>query len=69
MNFVNQIKERLKALGKPQTCLIFQLRERGIAIQPPELSSILSGVNTYPKAERVLSACDEILKQFEEPHR
>lgn len=65
---MNQIKDRLKALGKPQVWLIFQLRERGIAIQPPELSSILSGANTYPKAERVLTVCDEILKGIEEKH-
>lgn len=65
---MNQIKDRLKALGKSQVWLIFQLRERGIAIQPPELSSILSGANTYPKAERVLTVCDEILKEIEEKH-
>ena len=65
---MNQIKDRLKALGKSQVWLLFQLRERGIAIQPPELSSILSGANTYPKAERVLTVCDEILKGIEEKH-
>lgn len=65
---MNQIKDRLKALGKSQVWLIFQLREREIAIQPPELSSILSGANTYPKAERVLTVCNEILKGIEEKH-
>ena len=44
------------------------LEREGIAIQPPELSSILSGANTYPKAERVLTVCDEILKGIEEKH-
>ena len=49
-----QIRERMKALGMTQVRLIFELRERGIVVQPPEMSQILSGVNTSPKATRVL---------------
>lgn len=60
-----QIKDRLKKLGKTQVWLIFQLRERGIEIQPPLMSSIINGVYTYPQAQRVLKGCDEILTEAE----
>ena len=60
-----QIKDRLKKLGKTQVWLIFQLRERGIDIQPPLMSSIINGVYTYPQAQRVLKVCDEILTEAE----
>lgn len=60
-----EIKDRLKALGKTQRWLIFELRGRGVEIQPPLLSSILSGAYTYPQAERVLKACEEILTEVE----
>ena len=49
-----QIKDRLKKLGETQVWLIFQLRERGIEIKPPLMSSIINGVYTYPQAQRVL---------------
>lgn len=60
-----QIKDRLKKLGKTQVWLIFQLRERGIEIQPPLMSSIINGVYTYPQAQRVLKVCGEILTEAE----
>ena len=60
-----QIRDRLKKLGKTQVWLIFQLRERGIEIQPPLMSSIINGVYTYPQAQRVLKVCDEILTEAE----
>lgn len=60
-----QIKDRLKKLGETQVWLIFQLRERGIEIQPPLMSSIINGVYTYPQAQRVLKVCDEILTEAE----
>ena len=60
-----QIKDRLKKLDKTQVWLIFQLRERGIEIQPPLMSSIINGVYTYPQAQRVLKVCDEILTEAE----
>lgn len=60
-----QIKDRLKRLKKTQVWLIFELRKRGIEVQPPLLSSIINGVYTYPMAQRVLKACDEILKEVE----
>jgi hypothetical protein len=60
-----QIKERLKHLKKSQVWLIFKLRERGIEVSPPFLSSTISGLYTYPKAKAILVACDEILKEVE----
>ena len=60
-----QIKDRLKKLNKTQVWLIFKLRERGIEVQPPLLSSIINGVYTYPQAQRGLKVCDEILTEVE----
>ena len=60
-----QIKDRIKALGKTQVWLIFELLNRGIEIQPPLMSSIINGVYTYPQAQRVLKVCDEILTENE----
>ena len=57
--------ERMKALGVKQVDMILKLRERGIAVQPPELSSMLRGIYTYPKAEKVLNECDNILSELE----
>lgn len=56
---------RMKELGLKQVDLIRKLRERGIAIQAPELSSMLNGINTYPKAQRVLNEVDKILAEFD----
>lgn len=55
------IKERMKFLGIRQVDMILVLRERGITVQPPELSIILNGISTSPKARRVMSACNEIV--------
>lgn len=60
-----QIKERLKKRGKTQAWLILEVRKRGIAVQPPEMSQTLNGVSTYPKSSRVLKVCDEILSELE----
>lgn len=60
-----QIKERLKKHKKTQVWLIFKLRERGFEVQPPLLSSVISGAYTYPVAQRILKACDEILTEVE----
>ena len=60
-----RIKDRLKRLAKTQVWLIFELRKRGVEIQPPLLSSIINGVYTYPQAQRVLKVCDEILTEVE----
>ena len=60
-----QIKERLKERGHSQRWLIIELRKRGLVVQPPEMSQILNGACTYPKAMRVLEMCDKILSESE----
>ena len=62
---MNDIKSRMLAQGITQVEMIFELQKRGMVVQPPELSQILSGVYTYPKAKRVLDECDRILKEHE----
>lgn len=57
--------ERMKKLGIKQVDMILELRERGITVQPPEMSSILRGVYTYPKSKRVLDEVDKILTERE----
>lgn len=59
------VLERMKVLGLKQVDLILELRERGIVVQPPEMSSILRGVNTYPKAKTVLAECEKIVSEHE----
>lgn len=60
-----QIRERMKALKMTQAKMILELQKRGVVVQPPEMSQILSGINTYPKAKRVLETCDAILSELE----
>ena len=62
---MSQIQERMKKLGIKQVDMILELRKRGITVQPPEMSSILRGVYTYPKAKVVLDECDQILAEHE----
>lgn len=59
------VKERMERLGISQVDMIFELRKRGADIQPPQMSSILSGLYTYPKAKRILALCEEILEERE----
>ena len=47
---MSQIQKRMEALGVKQVDMILELRKRGITVQPPEMSSIIRGVYTYPKA-------------------
>lgn len=60
------VKERLRSLDKTQVWLIRQLRDKGVVVQPPEMSSILNEVYTYPKAQRILKMCDNILTEAEQ---
>lgn len=62
---MSQIRERMETLGLTQVRLILELRKRGIVVQPPEMSQILTGVNTYPKAARVLDVVEQILSDLE----
>jgi len=62
---MNQILERMEKLGLKQVDLIVELRKRGLTVQPPEMSNILRGINTYPKAKRVLSECEKVIAEHE----
>ncbi len=62
---LNKVKERMAKLGMKQVDMLFELRKRGYEVQPPMLSSILGGVYTYPKAEKILSECENILNERE----
>ena len=62
---MRQIQERMKKLGIKQVDLILELRKRGIVVQPPEMSSIIRGIYTYPKATAVLNECAKILAEYE----
>lgn len=60
------IKDRIRRLGMTQVELIRELQKRSIVVQPPEMSHILNGTLTTPKARHVLEACNEILREEEE---
>lgn len=60
-----KIKVRLMELGRKQVDLIPALKERGIMITPAELSNTLSGMLQSPKAEKTLSAANEIVTEWE----
>ena len=62
---MNQIQKRMKNRDIKQVDMILELQKRGIVVQPPELSQILRGVYTYPKAKKVLDECDKILREHE----
>ncbi len=62
---MNDIQKRMKKLGIKQVDMILELGKRGITVQPPEMSSIIRGVYTYPKSKRVLDECDKILAEYE----
>jgi hypothetical protein len=64
-NSMNQILERMRNLNIKQVDMMVELRKRGITVQPPEISSILKGVLTTPKAMRVLKECENILNEYE----
>ena len=62
---MHNIKERLADMGKSQVWLLKKLRERGVITQPPQLSNIINGVYTYPKAKSIGEMCDKILTEAE----
>lgn len=62
---MSKIQERMKNLNIKQVDMILELKRRGITVQPPEMSSIIRGVYTYPKSKRVLNECDKILTEYE----
>lgn len=59
------ILDRMEHIGMKQVDMIRELRKRGITVQPPEMSSILRGLYTYPKSKFVLEECEVILNERE----
>lgn len=59
------IKERLTQAGKSQVWLLKKLRERNVNTQPPQLSNIINGNYTYPKAQAILEICNDVLMEVE----
>lgn len=59
------LKSRLKTIGKTQGWLITELRKYDISVSLSEMSYIVNGIMTTPKARRVLETADEIIKEFE----
>jgi hypothetical protein len=59
------IKERLALLGKSQVWLMRELRKLGYEVQPPQLSNIINGNYTYPKATVIAQASDLIIAEVE----
>jgi len=55
--------ERMKEQGFTQVDMILELKRRGLNVQPPEMSSALRGVATYPKSKRIIEAVTEILDE------
>ncbi len=67
----NIILNRMNEMDISQVEMILELKKRGFEVQPPEMSCILRGLYTYPKAKRILIECQKILnerehKQFEQ---
>lgn len=63
---VHDIKERLANLGKSQVWLLKELRKQGVVTQPPQLSNIINGIYTYPRAKLVGEMCDKIIREEEQ---
>lgn len=59
------VLDKMNRLGMTQVEMIRELRKRGYEIQPPMMSSILTGVYTYPKAKKILETCEEIVNERE----
>ncbi len=60
-----KIKARLAELGKKQVDLIPELEKRGLKVSPAELSGAILGRVKQPKADKVLSASNEIISEWE----
>ena len=66
-----KIKVRLAELGKKQVDLIPELAKRGLKVNPTELSNAILGRIQQPKTDKILSAANEIVSEWEkaEKHR
>lgn len=62
---MKQIRERMEKLKLTQAALVLMLRERGVAVTPPELSQVLREIIVYPKAQRIRVEIEHILDDME----
>ncbi len=62
---MSTILDRMKDLGMSQVDMIKELKKRDIIVQPPEISTILRQINTYPKSKRVYKECEKIVSEHE----
>ena len=60
-----RIKIRLIELGKKQKDLIPALLKKGIDANPAEISNALNGTYQKPKLDKILTACNEIVSEWE----
>ena len=59
------IRQRLRDAGKTQVWLIKELMNYGIRItSPAEMSGILSGTISSPKARQVIEAAEKLLDEL-----
>ncbi len=64
-----RIKERLVALGRYQNELIPELKKRDIPTEPSQLCNALKGRLPGQKGDRILSAANEIVTEWEHEAR
>ena len=60
---MNAVLEQMKLLKMSQVTMLLELRQRDINVSPPELSNILRGILTSPKAKIVLEECGKIVTE------
>lgn len=59
------VKAKMAELGMSNVDMLLELRNRGIEVQPPFLSNALRQIDTTPKAQKILSECEEIIWEKE----
>lgn len=64
----HNIKFALLKHDLKQVWLIEQLKNRGITTDKTELSSVLSGARTGPKAELIINTSNEIISSYDKKH-
>lgn len=63
-----QIKVSLCELGLTQVWLVQKLAEKGIRTDKHEMSAIISGTRSGPKAELIIKTSNEIISEYKEKH-
>ncbi len=60
---------RLAQLRKKQVDVLLELHEKGIKVNPTELSRFINGVESPPKSDLVLAEADKIIAEWEKGAR